>query len=280
VGTLQLLIALLIVLPLVPDHTLDLVGPLSGVINPRSVVLFVVLTAAVGYVGYFMIRILGPERGLSVTGLVGGLTSSTAVTVAMGEYAGADRKLVAPAALATLLACCMMTVRVDIIALVVYPPLGIKLATPVAAMALGYLLSCAALAFHPRLRGKKTEGDAAPRLTLSNPFELMPAIKFGLLYLLVLVVARVARVYLGTTGLYLAAALAGLADVDSITLTAARLPLTIGATTILVAVASNTVVKMLLAFTSGGRGYGVRVLIGQGVALLLGALTLLWLFVR
>jgi len=91
----------------------------------------------------------------------------------------------------------------------------------------------------------------------TNPFELGEAIKFGLLFGVVTVVARAAEVYLGETGLYIAGALAGLTDVDAISLSMANLAaaepenLTIAARTIVIAVLSNTLVKAGMAVFLG-----------------------------
>lgn len=281
-GTLQLLVAVLVIWPVVPNRSMDLPG-LPGVLNPRNVVLFVLLTAGVGYVGYFMIRILGPRRGLGVTGLVGGLTSSTAVTLAMGEYAKAAPSLSRPAAVAALLACGVMMARVCALAFVMHPPLGRRLLVPGVVMVCAYLIGCGVLLLRERRRGQGQAADGdRPALVLDNPFELRPALKFGAIYVGVLILSRALHSALGAQGLYLASALAGLADVDSITLAAARMgreglePLTVATTAVLTAVASNTLVKGGMAFTSGGKGYGALVLAGHGLALALGGAALAW----
>nr|HPH48639.1 DUF4010 domain-containing protein [Methanothrix sp.] len=79
--TLKMGIIALVIYPFLPEEPLD---P-WGVLNPRQVWLFVVMVSLIGYVGYILIRILGAERGLSLTGILGGLVSSTAVTLSMSE---------------------------------------------------------------------------------------------------------------------------------------------------------------------------------------------------
>jgi uncharacterized membrane protein (DUF4010 family) len=283
VGTLQLLLALLIVLPVVPDRALTLFPPLEGVLNPRSVVLFVLLIAGVGYVGYVLTRILGARRGLSLAGLIGGMTSSTAVTLAMGERVKENASLIAPALQGALLAYGVMMLRVLLVTMVVYPPLGMSLLVPSLLMVLGYLISF----FVVLLRARKNEAiiDAGDQgaVSLSNPFEILPALKWGLLYIGVVLIAKIARTYLGVRGLYLASAAAGLADVDSIVVASSKLtqqggePLRVGVTAIWIAVASNTAIKTGMAWWSGGRSYGLRILLGHLPALILGALALLFL---
>jgi uncharacterized membrane protein (DUF4010 family) len=277
-GTLQLLLAVAIVLPVTPDRALQLPRPFDGVLNPRSVVLFILLIAGVSYVGYFMTRFLGARRGLSLTGLIGGLASSTAVTLAMAERARETPALTRAAAQATTLASTVMLPRVLLVITVVYPPLAAQMLWPVGAAAIGYLLAYLLLSWG---REQKHFAPGEEKLlSLKNPFELGPALKFGLMYIAVVVVAKVARIYLGVRGLYLASLLAGLADVDSITLATTRLTqqgeltLGVGATSILLAVAANTLVKSGLALSSGGRLYGRLVLLGHALAVLFGAVAL------
>lgn len=277
-GTLQLLLAVAIVLPVTPDRALHLPRPFDGILNPRSVVLFILLVAGVSYVGYFMTRILGARRGLSLAGLIGGMASSTAVTLAMAERARDTPALTRAAAQATTLASTVMLPRVLLVISIVHPPLAAQMLWAVAAAGLGYLLAYVLLGLG-REQTKVAPGEEK-ELPLKNPFELGPALKFGLMYIAVVVVAKVARLYLGVRGLYLASGLAGLADVDSITLATTRLTqqgeltLGVGATAILIAVAANTLVKSGLAFSSGGRTYGRLVVFGHALAVLLGAIAL------
>ena len=277
-GTLQLLLAVAIVLPVTPNRALHLPRPLDGILNPRSVVLFILLIAGVSYIGYFMTRILGARRGLSLAGLIGGMASSTAVTLAMAERARDTPALTRAAAQATTLASTVMLPRVLLVIGVVHPPLAAQMLWAIAAAGLGYLLAYVLLGFGREQ--KQVAPGEEKELPLKNPFELGPALKFGLMYIAVVVIAKVARIYLGVRGLYLASGLAGLADVDSITLATTRLTqqgeltLGIGATAILIAIAANTTVKSGLAFSSGGRAYGRLVLFGHALAVLFGAVAL------
>jgi uncharacterized membrane protein (DUF4010 family) len=277
-GTLQLLLALAILLPVMPDRPLPLPRPLHDVLNPRSIVLFILLIAAVSYVGYFMTRILGARRGLSLAGFIGGFASSTAVTLAMAERARETPNLTRPAAQAATLASTVMVPRVLLVVTIVHAPLAAQMLWPLLAAGAGYLVAYLLLG-RARDEQQATTGEAK-ELPLKNPFELVPALKFGLMYVVVIVVAKVARIYLGVRGLYLASGLAGLADVDSIALATTRLTeqgelsLAVGATSILIAVAANTLSKSGLALSSGGRAYGKLVLFGHALAVLCGALAL------
>ena len=114
---------------------------------------------------------------------------------------------------------------------------------------------------------RKSNGIAhthAEGASLTNPFELANALKFGLLLSVILVLSIGARELFGETGLYILAFVSGLADVDALTLSTARmgldtLALDSARNAILIAVLTNTGIKLLLAYTIGGSALGLRV---------------------
>ncbi len=266
-ATVQLLVLVAIVLPMLPTDPQD---PWDA-IPPRKVGLFVVLIAAVEYVGYVLHRLLGPRRGAALAGLVGGLTSSTAVTAAMARQARSSPGMVAPAQLATFLANLVMAVRVTVVAWVLAPDVAWRLAVPMAVF--GLVLLAAAI-WRLRTDDGVTE---PPQLQLRNPFALVPALTWGAILCAVILAAHFATEYLGQYGLVLAGAASGLADVDAITLAAARqagdgsIAVSTAAIAIAVAVASNTLVKGGIAIAAGGKGYGLRIAAVFGVGLLAAA---------
>jgi len=234
----KLLAASFIVLPLLPRDAID---P-WGAIKPYSLWLLVVLIAALSLVGYVATRALGPGRGTAVTGVTGGLVSSTAVTLSFARRSKDARDGASDDALAAglLLAWTVMSVRIVVLAGLVSAPLVRPLLVPFGAMTAVTLL---AVAWFLRRRG-----DAAPtsEVALRNPFSLTSAVKFGLLFAAVLLlVAGVQRHFPGR-GYYLVAALAGLTDVDAITLSMASVARDGGAD---VAVAARAIVLAALANT-------------------------------
>jgi len=275
-GTLQFLIVLAVVLPLLPEQPLD---P-WGVLPPRKIGLFVVLVAGIGFVGYVLTRLLGRSRSAALTGLVGGLVSSTALTVAMAQQATAHPGVAGPSRLAVLLANTVMLARVLVVTAVINPAVAIALALPLGVMG-AILLLCSAWTWRALRGASVVAGDAAP-LPVTNPFALLPALKWGLLLCVVLIVARVATDMLGRAGLYAAAAASGLADVDAITLATSResalgmLSVDTASLAIALAVLSNTLVKAVMARVLGGRAFGTPILLvlcsaaaaGVGAALL------------
>jgi uncharacterized membrane protein (DUF4010 family) len=238
-----------IILPLLPNHPY---GP-WGVLNPRVIWWMVVLISAISMVGYVLMKFLGLRRGMALTGLLGGLASSTATTLGLSQKAReAKREAAAYFALGIVLASTIMFFRVLFLTWVVDEGLGAALLVPIAIPAATGLLAGAYL-------WRKKSETAAAGLEVKNPMELGSAIKFGLLFAVVLVAARAAHHYFGATGLFVAAGLAGLTDVDAITISTARLARdgVLASSTanaaILLASAANTVVKGGLAVSLGGK---------------------------
>lgn len=253
-ATLQLLLLVAIVLPLLPTDAVDPWGALP----PRKVGAFIVLIAGVQYVGYVLTRLLGPTRGVGLAGLVGGLTSSTAVTVSMARASRHDAALVAPSLLATFLANTVMPVRVAVIAGAISPALGWRIAAAMAAMA-AVLLVASAVTW---LRLRRKPPLPATAVKLRNPFELWGALLWGVVLCVVLLGAKLATRWFGDEGMLIAAALSGLTDVDAITLAAAAqsrdglLSADLAALAITIGVGVNTVVKAAMAWFGGGPRFG------------------------
>jgi uncharacterized membrane protein (DUF4010 family) len=269
VATVQLLVLAAIVLPMLPTEALDR----WDAIPPRKVGIFVVVIGAVEYAGYVLHRILGARRGTGIAGLVGGLVSSTAVTAAMAREARKHPELTGACQLATLLASAVMGVRVTVITALLAPAVAWRLAP-----AMGGLVVVLVVAALLRVRASRAAGPVdESALTLRNPFALVPALTWGAVLCGVLLLTRLATVYIGARGILLAAGAAGLADVDAIVLATSRqasdggLTADLAALAISVAVGSNQVVKAAIAVVGGGRRFGVPIAIAFGIAVALAA---------
>jgi uncharacterized membrane protein (DUF4010 family) len=249
----KLLAATFIVLPLLPATAVD---P-WGVLEPRSLWTLVILIATLSLVGYVATRALGPRRGTAVTGLSGGLVSSTAVTLAFArqsrEEGGRSDDALAGG---LLLAWSVMGVRIGVLAAILHMPLVAPLVAPLGAMT---LVTVAGAAFLLR-RASAQEPAAAGEVALRNPFSLTSAAKFGLLFAAVLIVVAAVERYMPRQGYYLVAAIAGLTDVDAITLSMAGVAraggttLSTAAIALVVAALANTLVKCGLVVTTASGG--------------------------
>ena len=248
-AVLKFSIITVIVLPLLPDHAY---GPEPmNVLNPYKVWLMVVLISGLNFASYVLVKVLGQEHGIPVTGILGGLVSSTAVTLGFSQRSRHEPQMSSSLALGILMAWTVMFFRVLIAVAVINAALAQRLALGIGILGVVSLLSCAFL-FTRRSGAQKGNVTSG-----SNPFELGEAVKFGLLFGVVTIIAKAAQVYFGSAGLYIAGAVAGLTDVDAIALSMANLAdqkadlLGIAARTILIAVMANTVTKTSMAVSVG-----------------------------
>lgn len=238
-----------IALPLLPDRPY---GP-WGVLNPRVIWWMVVLISAISMVGYVLMKFLGARLGMALTGVFGGLASSTATALGLSQKARTSEGSAAGYfALGIVLASTIMFFRVLFLTWVVDPQLGASLLAPIA------LPSVAGLLAGAYLWRKKSE-TATATLEVKNPMELGRAVQFGLLFAVVLLASRAAHEYFGSAGFLVASAVAGLTDVDAITISTARLAhegvfsTGVANAAILLASAVNTAVKGALAASLGGK---------------------------
>ncbi|HTM09212.1 MAG TPA: MgtC/SapB family protein [Verrucomicrobiae bacterium] len=246
---LQFAVISVIILPLLPNANFG--PPPLDVINPYKIWLMVVLIAGLNFLGYMLVKILGGEHGLVLTGILGGLVSSTAVTLSFSQRSRREPGLCSAFVLAIVVAWTIMFLRVIVMVGLVDRPLAASLAVALGCMAAaGVIVSLL-------LWRRGTAPERGVVTASANPFELSEAVKFGLLFGIVTVVAKAAEAYLGAKGLYLAGAVAGLTDVDAISLSMANLAaaqpqnVKIAAYTIVIAVVSNTLVKTGMAAFMG-----------------------------
>lgn len=271
-ATLKFLIVAVVVQPLLPDLAL---GP-YGALNPFRIGLMVLFIAGTSFVGYVAMRLWGQGRGMLVTGAIGGLVSSTAVTLASASRAREAPALARTAALAVTVASTLMFLRVLAIALVVERSLGGPLLLPLAAMGGTGLLATAGLYVRDR-----THGANGQEVVLRNPFELRSALQFGAFFVAILVASRWASETFGDRGTYLAGVLAGLTDVDAITLSmanlvkAGQLTPAVAARAIVLATASNTLTKGTMALVLCRGPFAWRVLGVSAATLAVGVVAML-----
>lgn len=259
-----------VILPLLPNRPL---GPF-GVLNPEKVWLLVVLLTGIGWVGYIGVRALGPERGLLVTGLAGGFVSATATTASMGRLGRTAPSLRAPLASALLASLATFVQLLVVIGLVDVEVLR-RLWPPVVASAL-VLIGVAAFVYRggTRVQQPNAAQDDPAETRETRPFTLRPALVLAAVLTFALLVGRWGAEALGPQGLVLATFAAGLADAHAGAVAAASLAAKGDVTvdTALVAIAaalgSNLLVKMVLAFTAGGRRFGLGFLAATAAAAL------------
>ncbi len=241
-----------IVLPILPDKGY---GPYEA-LNPRSIWWMVVLISGLSFLGYWLTKLQG-SRGILLTGIVGGLASSTATTLSLSRLVRDGTASARAGAAGIIGANVVMLVRVGVLLFAVsrtvlaavWPALA---AGAVAGGVIAFLL----------WRGDKEKGS---EMKLGNPMELGPALIFAALIAFISVASRFATETFGDGGLYALAFFTGLADVDAITLTAGQqagaegVEVVVAGAAVLIAVAANTLVKIGMTLSIAGRGAGLLV---------------------
>ena len=274
-ATVKFAIISAVILPVLPDEALG--PPPLDVLNPYKIWLMVVLISGLSFAGYIAIKFIGPNRGVGLTGILGGLASSTAVTFSFARQSRRFEWLSHAFALGIIWAWSIMFGRV----LVIVAAVDVTLVKPLAwSMGLGMAAGLFyGLWLYVTQRITRPE-EASEQI--SNPFEIGTALKFGLFYAAILLLSRIAQMYLGETGIYASSIFAGLADVDAISLSMAQLHLqqTISAEVavraIVLATVTNTLVKGIIAYSLGSPRLRKVVLPGMAV-MLLAALLPMWL---
>jgi uncharacterized membrane protein (DUF4010 family) len=226
-----------------------------------------VLTAAISYAGYIAVRVLGPGKGILISGLAGALVSSTAVTVAFARRAKAGDP-VRPLTGGAMLAAMISVLRVSVIVSIVKPDLAFTLAPPVFAAALVFGGLGAAFLFR-----SATDGEAEAKL--GNPFDLVPLLLFAASFAVVAVASAALTQSFGASGVILTSAFSGVLDVDVASLSAARQTggaITIATATaaILAAIATNAVARVVAAGAVGPLRYSVPFLGATLAAIVVG----------
>ena len=287
-ATFRLLLISVVLLPVIPNRGM---GPWQA-FNPYRTWWMVVMVAGLSYIGYFAIKLLGAERGVLVTGLFGGMVSSTAVTLNLSRHAreesgakpqgdrGGDAAsdggsglldlLAAGIAIATAMMFPRLLIIVGAVAIaLVEPLLWPSVAAAIAGVAVAFWL----------VRGATGRGlpEGHHHTDPGNPLDLWNAMRFALILAVIGVMAQAARAWMGNGGLYVLAAISGLVDAAPISLSVASMvvggqtPIAVAVGVILIAAAVNTAQKPVLAVMMGGAGIGWRVLavvacvIGAGV---------------
>jgi uncharacterized membrane protein (DUF4010 family) len=254
-------VAVLVILPLVPDRD---IGPFGGV-NPRTVWRLVVLVMVAGGAGYISLRLLGPRFGLPLTGLAGGFISSTATIASMGTLARRERSLQPGAVAGAVLSSVATIVQIAIILASSSSEL-LRALWPALAGSAVAALAFAGLSLW-RLRGVETHGDATGN---SRAFDLKSAVVFALGISIVTLAASALQEWLGDGVVPATAALSGFADAHAATagmaalVSGGKIDPSLGAISVLLALTTNTTSKAVAAFLTGGRSFAAPVLLGLG----------------
>ncbi len=272
--TLRFLAIIFIVYPLLPEGRF---GPYEF-LSPRQIWAFVILVSSVSYAGYFLAKFMGARRGLKLTGVLGGLASTTAATASFARSSAEEpqnRDLYSQAAV---IANAAQFPRMLFILFVASPPLALAVWLPLAGMTAAGL-AVALLMVRPAPAQAGASSGA-----IRNPVRLGPALKFGALFGAILFAGKATASVFGSGAMYWTSALGGSLDTDAVSLSLADLlgqgtiPVSVAAAGVLLASLANAVVKTAIAASAGDRSYARYVAIG--FAAMFAAGFPLWFFTR
>ncbi len=264
--------------PLAPMFVMHMLAALK----PFKVWLIVVLVSFISFIGYILVKVLGGSSGIGLTGLIGGLASSTVTTL---SFAKRSREL--PAwnqlfAVAILLASSIMFPRLLIQIGVFNQALMRNMAVPILVTgAAGFVM--AGLYF---LRSKKlkAEGAQSKQVSFDNPFCLKSAVTFGLVFAVILMATRLAITYLGEAWLPVVAIVSGLTDADAIAFSlsdaqrSGLISLDWASFNVVLGALSNTFMKLFLAYSLGDKGLFRHLLLSFLVMGVVGVVTMFFYY--
>ena len=251
-------VSVLVVLPLLPDRTID---PF-GVLNPRRLWLLVIWVMTINAVGYLALRRFGSRHGLVLAGLLGGFVSSAATIAGMGQRARSDPALLRTCVAAGLLSNVATVVQLALILVIVAPSLLLRMAGPLIATGAA-ALAVGALALR-QAQGAQSVGGDDHR---AHPFAPLQALLFAAVLACALLAAAALHAWIGAEGTYAAAAATGFADVHAAAAalgtmtTASTIPLDQAALALAIAFTANSILKCVGAAV-GGLAYLREIAIG------------------
>jgi uncharacterized membrane protein (DUF4010 family) len=238
----------LVILPVLPQGPY---GPFGGV-RPRELWALVLFFSGLSFFGHVMRRVAGPGRGYLVSGLIGGLVSSTNVTLTFARLSRHQPSMERALAFGALGANAVLYPRVLAAIAVLNPALMLPAIPYLAAPALVVAIAAAV-----GVRKPDQDGDETGSLPLRNPLQLSAAVQMAILFQVVIMAVGLARSRWGEAGTVATAAVLGLTDVDALTVSMARevapkVSLDVAARAIAIGVLANTTLKTGVALTFGG----------------------------
>ena len=272
--TLLFIAVVLVAYPLLPAGSF---GPYDF-FSPQQVWLFVILVSAISYLGYFLQKFLGTEKGLEYTSVIGGLASTTAATLSFARLSREHPERIQTLWRASVIANTVQFPRTIGILYSISVPLANSCLVPL-------LVMCAASAGiawflrHQTVVDQPTAAPASP----GNPFRLIPGLKFGAMFAAILLLSKTAAARFGAEAVIATSILGGLVDVATVILsatdlfTAGKLTQDAAAGNVMLALAANILLKVVLATGSGTRAFAGRMALSSAVTLGAGAIA--WMFV-
>ena len=231
----KFLIVTIIILPALPDKSYT-----QFELNPYKIWQIVILVSSIGFVGYFLMKKFGDKVGIWLSGLLGGIASSTAVSIAMGNIAKKNELIAKRAFQATILASSVMYIRILVIVYLLNVGIAYEIWWKL------FVLFLVGLILAAITRDKNPETSAEPISTIQNPFEIKPAVIFAFLFVLLSIVTIYVKQLFGASGVLVLSVIVGVTDIDPFILSLINKQLPVGTivdSAIIISMMSNTIIK-------------------------------------
>ncbi len=254
----------LLILPFLPNKDY---GP-EGLLNPFEIGSIVVIVSFLNFIGYFLVKYVGSQRGILLTAILGGLISSTAVAWIYASRSKESPELSKEYAAGIIIASAIMFPRLAILAYIFNSAILSYLVIPFTILTIICLIG--ALIFI-----KKEANVPKTAINLGNPLNIWNALGFAGIYVVILFAVFYGNQFFGESGLYYSALIAGLADTDAITISMAKFgsledKLALATNVIITATISNMIVKLGIAYFKGSKKTGKLVMLIFGSVIIIG----------
>ncbi|TXD84452.1 MgtC/SapB family protein [Subsaximicrobium wynnwilliamsii] len=254
----------LLILPFLPNKNY---GP-DNLLNPFEIGSIIVIVSLINFIGYFLVKFVGSKKGIILTAILGGLISSTAVAWNYASKSKASPELSKKYSAGIIVASAIMFPRLALLTYIFNAAILIHLALPFALLTLVCIVATLLLM-------RKDDNKPDTNIKLGNPLDMLNAIGFGAIYLLILFAVFYSNQFFGERGLYYSAFIAGLADTDAITISMAKFSLDsektqLATSVIIAATLSNMLVKLGITALKGSKTAGKRVSYAFGSVILVG----------
>lgn len=262
----KFVVLVLLIFPFLPDRTVD---PFD-IFNPRELGWIIILISGIGFAGYLLMKFVGGEKGILMTGILGGIVSSTVTTWVFSKKSKEIPELSRKCAVAIFAASTIMIIRVFAWVFIFNKPLLDQLAIPIVLI----FITGLGVAIYYHL-SKDHDAKVDTDFPLGEPLNLKGALVFGLLYTVILFVVSYANEQFGATGIYVTSGIAGLTDINAITISISKLAgdtiaVLNAQNAILLATLSNTVIKITISLWAGSKGLRRYIFVGYGLIFLSG----------
>lgn len=263
----QYVVAAVLIFPFLPDIQM---GP-NGIVNPKEIGITVLILSGVGFLGYMLTKFLGRKSGSLAAGLIGGMVSSTMITWVYARKSNESEHAYHDSSTAIFLASAVMILRVFFWLILFHPAL--ILISPLSPSMLMFLVCNIWFARKSYINTGLSSEDVI--VNTGKPLDLKSALVFAGLYTIILMLVSYTGAQDNQAGMYITGFIAGLTDLDAITISVSRLSgqqfsEIVAVNTILLASLANTLFKMGISYWAGSVELRKLILKGFLYSILLG----------